>query len=101
MPHSVATSRRKFERRALKVNAIIHCRGHFQYAKVVDYSTSGLQLEGTFGLITRDPVEVELISGTRIPGQVAWSLGCQTGIAFSEPLATSHPAFIELSQGGQ
>ena len=85
----------------MKVNTIIHCRGHVQYAKIVDYSKSGLQLEGTLGLIKRDPLEVELISGTRIPGQVAWSLGYQTGIAFSEPLATSHSAFIEVSQGGQ
>ena len=90
--------RRQFERRPVTANALVHCRGQFQPAKVVDYSAGGLRLEGTFGLIKRDPIEIELISGTRIPCRVAWSLGGQTGIIFSKPLPTSHPALIELSR---
>jgi len=98
MQQSPITSGRQFERRPVTANAFVHCRGQFQPAKVVDYSAGGLRLEGTYGLIKRDLIEIELISGPRIPCRVAWSLGGQTGIVFSEPLPTSHPALIALSR---
>jgi hypothetical protein len=87
---------RQFERHRVKAYAFVHCRGQFQSAKVIDYSNGGLQLEGTFGLIKTDPIEIEFISGIRVPGRVAWSLGGQTGIVFLESLPTDHPALIEL-----
>jgi hypothetical protein len=89
---------RQFDRRPVKAHVFVHCRGGFQRAKVVDYSHGGLQLEGTFGLLSPDTVEVELISGTRLTGQVAWSLGAHTGVAFGGPLPTNHPAMIELAR---
>jgi hypothetical protein len=55
-----------------------------------------LQLEGTFGLIKTDPIQVEFLSGIRVLARVAWSLGAQTGIAFFEPLPADHPALIAL-----
>jgi hypothetical protein len=91
-------AQRQFDRRPVKAHVFVHCRGSFQRAKVVDYSHGGLQLEGTFGLLKRDAVEVELISGTRVPAQVAWSLGAHTGVAFGGPLPTEHPAMIELAR---
>jgi hypothetical protein len=57
----------------------------------------GAQLEGTFGLIPTDLVTIELLSGVRVPGKVEWSLGGQTGVAFSEPLDPTHPAMAELA----
>jgi hypothetical protein len=89
---------RQFERRPVKAHVFVHCRGCFQRATVVDYSHGGLQLEGTFGLSKRDAVEVELISGTRVPAQVAWSLGAHTGVAFDGPLPANHPAMTELAR---
>jgi hypothetical protein len=89
---------RQFGRRLAKAHVFVHCRGRFQSAKVVDYSQGGLQLEGTFGLSKRDTVEVELISGTRVPAQVAWSLGAHTGVAFGGALPTNHPAMTELAR---
>ena len=77
---------------------MVHCRGRFQRAKIADYSQLGLQLEGTFGLIPSDLVQIELISGVRVPGKVEWSLGCQTGIVYSERLEASHPAMVELAR---
>jgi hypothetical protein len=41
---------------------------------------------------------VELISGVRIRGKVAWSLGTQTGVVFSEPLAATHPVVLDLAR---
>jgi hypothetical protein len=94
----IASGRRKFERTATKVQVFVHCRGRFQRARIADYSQVGVQLEGTFGLIRRDLVQIELISGVRVPGRVEWSLGGQTGIVFSEPLDAKHPAMVELAR---
>ncbi len=91
-------SRRQSERTPVKVQVFVHCRGRFQRAKITDYSQSGLQLEGTFGLITTDLVQIELVSGVRMPGKVEWSLGGQTGITFTPPLKASHPAMVELAR---
>ena len=82
----------------MDVNAFVHCRGQFQATKIIDYSAGGLRLEGTFGLIQTDHVQIELMSGTRVAGRVAWSVGAQTGIIFSDPLPADHPALIELSR---
>ena len=77
---------------------MVHCRGRFQRARIADYSQAGMQLEGTFGLIPSDRVVIELLSGTCVPGKVEWSLGGQTGIAFSERLDASHAAMVELAR---
>ena len=94
-----ATTRR-LERSPVDVNAFVHCRGQFQAAKITDYSAGGLRLEGTFGLIPTDHVQIELLSGARVIGRVAWSVGAQTGIVFPEPLPTNHPALVELFRRG-
>jgi len=39
-----------------------------------------------------------LITGTRVLGKVAWSLGAHTGMIFHEPLPPSHPAIVELER---
>jgi len=91
-------SRRQCERTPVNMQVFVHCRGRFQRAKITDYSQSGLQLEGTFGLINTDLVQIELVSGVRMPGKVEWSLGGQTGITFSRPLEASHPAMVELAR---
>ena len=96
MQHSTSP-RRQFERYYIKASAIVHYRGRFQCVKVIGYSVGGLQLEGTFGLIKTDAIQIEFISGCRLYGRVAWSLGTQTGIVFSKPLPTGHPALIELA----
>jgi hypothetical protein len=94
----ITSCRRQSERTSARTQVLVHCRGRFQRAKVADYSHTGLQLEGTFGLIRSDLVAVEFISGVRVPGKVEWSLGGQTGIAFSESLEDSHPAMVELAR---
>jgi hypothetical protein len=96
MQQTAPAPRRQFERRPVRANAIVHCRGKFQCATVIDYSEGGLRLEGTFGLIKTDPIQIEFISGARVPARVAWSLGSQTGVIFVEPLQAGHPALIEL-----
>jgi hypothetical protein len=95
---SPGSARRQFNRNPVNANAIVHCGDRFKPAHIVDYSQGGLQLTGTFGLTKQDAVQVELMSGLRIFGKVAWSLGRHTGIVFSEPLAETHPAILELAR---
>ena len=45
-------AQRQSDRYATKANAFVHCHGLFQNAKVIDYSAGGLQLAGTFGLLS-------------------------------------------------
>ena len=93
-----AQPRRQFDRAPVKANAFVHRGSSFQRAQIVDYSQGGLQLEGTFGLVKQDPIQVELVSGVRVMARVAWSLGSHTGIVFPEPLPASHPAMLELAR---
>ena len=95
---ATAPIHRRFERTPLRANAFVHRGARFQRARIVDYSQGGLQLEGTFGLIRQDPIQIELISGVRVSGKVAWSLGAHTGIVFPEPLPPTHPAIVELAR---
>lgn len=95
---ATSSCRRRAERTSARIQVLIHCRGRFQRARITDYSHTGLQLEGTFGLIPTDPVLIELVSGVRVPGKVEWSLGGQTGIAYPEPLEPAHPVMLELAR---
>jgi len=45
-----------------------------------------------------DHVEVELLSGHRLPAKVAWSLGSRIGAAFSPALASDHSALVVLQR---
>ena len=95
---AAAPTHRQFQRTPLRANAFVHRGARFQRAQIVDYSQGGLQLEGTFGFIKQDPIQIEFISGVRITGKVAWSLGAHTGIVFPEPLPSTHPAIVELAR---
>jgi PilZ domain-containing protein len=90
--------RREFERTPVRAHAFVHNRGGFQRARVVDYSASGLQLDRTFGLVKRDSIQIEFISGARVRSCVAWSLGAKTGVIFSQALPQTHPAMLELTR---
>jgi hypothetical protein len=82
----------------VNAGAAVHHGGRFQQVRVVNYSAGGLQLEGTFGLIKGDAIEIEFAFGARVNGRVAWSLGARTGISFFEALPTDHPVFIALTR---
>jgi hypothetical protein len=97
-PRRPLIERRKSARAATAINAFVHCHGHFQNAKITDFSAGGVRLSGTFGLHTRDAVEIELMSGKKLAARVMWSLGERAGISFLEPLGEDHPAMIELAQ---
>jgi hypothetical protein len=97
-PRPASPQRRVFERTQVRANALIHGGGHFQHVCILDFSRGGLLLDGTFGLIEKDAIDIELLSGLRITARVVWSLGRRTGVAFAEPLAEEHPLLAELSR---
>jgi hypothetical protein len=98
MQHIAISSHRRHERTPVKAHTLVHAHGHFQSATVIDFSLGGVQLEGTFGLFQRDAVEIEFLSGTRVAGMVAWSVGARAAVAFSEALPETHAAIVELAR---
>jgi PilZ domain-containing protein len=90
--------RRREERRATGIAVLVHCHGRFQTARVVDFSLGGLQLDGCFGVAVADQVAVELLSGQRLQGKVAWAVAGRVGVQFREPLAADDAIVALLSQ---
>ncbi len=93
--------RRLDERQATRATALAHCHGRFQTVRIVDYSPSGLQLQGCFGVATGDDLIVELLSGHRVAAKVAWSLGSRLGVRFLQVLEGEHPAMVALQQAAR
>jgi hypothetical protein len=90
--------RRRDERRAVGITALLHCHGRFQTTRVVDFSLGGLQLDGCFGVAVADQVAVELLTGQRLEGKVAWAVGDRVGVQFRKPLTPEDPIVAQLSQ---
>jgi hypothetical protein len=74
--------RRKHERFTLSESVWVSCRGSAKSAMLVDFSAGGLRLDGTFGLMPGDQINVRLSSGEELAGSVVWSLGAMVGVAF-------------------
>ena len=90
--------RRRDERRAVRITALVHCHGRFQTARIVDFSLGGLRLDGCFGLAVADQVGVELLSGQRLEGKVAWAVASRIGVQFHHPLAPDDTVVARLSK---
>ena len=88
------------ERHLARIRALVHCRGRFQTISIVDFSSGGLRLEGSFGIAARERISVELLSGDLLEATVAWSIGGQLGVQFVECLTSTHPAFMTLNRLG-
>ena len=91
-------ARRRDERRATRVTALAHCHGRFQTVRVVDFSLGGMQLDGCFGVAVADRLAVELLSGQRLEGKVAWAVAGRIGLRFRQPLAPDDPVVALLSR---
>ena len=97
-PAAATLARRAFDRTPVRAHALVHHDHRFQPVRILDFSSGGLQLDGTFGLIEQDAVQVQLLSGTQIAAKVAWSRGRRTGVTFAEPLPEGHPGMLELAR---
>ena len=93
--------RRRDDRCPTRATALAHCHGRFQTVRIVDFSLSGLQLQGCFGVGTGDDMTVELLSGHSLAAKVAWSMGSRLGVRFLQPLEAEHPALAVLQQAAR
>jgi PilZ domain-containing protein len=93
-----AALRRRHDRRSAAVTALVHSHGRFQTVSILDFSTGGLQLQGAFGVAPADNIEIELLSGHRLPAKVVWSLGSRIGAQFVPVLEPDCPAILALQR---
>lgn len=78
------------------VSAVLECRGAIQKVRVVDFSATGVRLDGIRGLATGDPVQISLTPELIVEGQIAWSVWHKAGVKFLEPLTDYDPAHVFL-----
>lgn len=78
--------RRLHDRMSVQLRAFVHCHGVFKPTVVLNMSRGGAKLQDVFGLMPRDNVEIELLSGRRIPARIVWVMAGRCGVAFSELL---------------
>ena len=93
-----AAIRRRHERRTAAITALVHSHRRFQTVSILDFSTGGLQLQGAFGVAAGDQIDIELLSGHRLPAKVVWSLGSRVGAQFTPALSLDHPGLAALQR---
>ena len=84
-------TRRLFERRNTWVQALLHFGDRTQSIVIRDISRSGMRIEFAYGLNPGDEIEVELMSGRRLQGNVAWSVAAYCGVELQTLLAEDDP----------
>lgn len=84
---------RESPREQVCIPAYLHGAGECQSTVITDLSVDGAGLDGAIAIFPGDNVEIELINGRRISGQVIWWLMGSCGVQFETPLAKSDPIF--------
>jgi PilZ domain len=85
------SKRRTFERRSTWVHGVVHFEGRSQSVVVRDISRCGMKIEFAYGLVPGDKIEIELMSGRKLEGVVAWSVATYCGVEFPTFLAEDDP----------
>jgi hypothetical protein len=84
-------TRRLFERRNTWVQALLHFDGRTQSIVIRDVSRGGIRIEFAYGLAPGDRIEIELNSGRRLAGTIAWSVAAYCGVELQTLLAEDDP----------
>ncbi|MBS0268648.1 MAG: PilZ domain-containing protein [Proteobacteria bacterium] len=90
--------RRRDDRHRVSFTAILECRGIAQNVRVVDFSASGLRVDGIQGLATGDPIQISLTPDISLAGEVAWAVWHKAGIKLLPALDETHPAYLFLTE---
>ncbi|WP_245279946.1 PilZ domain-containing protein [Hyphomicrobium sp. 99] len=90
--------RRRDDRQRVSFTAILECRGVAQNVQVVDFSISGLRVDGIQGLAAGDPIEISFTPDMLLTGEIVWSVWHKAGIKLLPPLDEAHPAYLFLSE---
>ena len=94
--------RRRDARRRVMFSAILECREVSQNVRVVEFSTSGVRVDGIKGLASGDPVRISLTPELVLEGQIARTVWHKSGVQISQPLAEDDPAYrflVEKADG--
>lgn len=90
--------RRRDDRHRVSITAILECRGIAQNVRVVDFSASGLRVDGIRGLATGDPIQISLTPDISLAGEVAWAVWHKAGIKLLPELDETQPAYLFLTE---
>lgn len=90
--------RRRDDRHRVSLTAILECRGIAQNVRVVDFSVSGLRVDGIQGLTAGDPIQISLTPDISLTGEVAWAVWHKAGIKLQPELDEMHPAYLFLAE---
>lgn len=90
--------RRKDARRRLNCHARVECRGVTQKIRVVDFSNTGLRIDGVSGLAMGDRVEIVLTPDIFVKGTIAWSVWHKAGVRFATTLAEGDRVYKHLAE---
>jgi hypothetical protein len=85
---------RASERHGIRKHAILHCHDRVQTVFIRDISAGGVKIQNAFGLMTGDPVRLELLTRRAFEGTVAWSVPPYCGVRFHTPLAEDDPLLV-------
>lgn len=99
--HSRAQNRdilARIKRKTVRCPALVHQGRHFQRVLVVDFNANGLGLDQTFALAVGQRVEVEVLTGERLDGHVAWCIGSRAGVELTTPLTARDPTYLRLME---
>jgi hypothetical protein len=96
MPFQRQFLRRKDARHRLKCPAVIECRGVIHRIEVVDFSFSGLRIDGVVGLVSGDHVLITLTPQLAVEGTIVWSVWHKAGVKLSRPMAENDPLYMFL-----
>ncbi|CAA2142110.1 PilZ domain-containing protein [Hyphomicrobium sp. ghe19] len=89
--------RRRDPRQRVSFTAILECRGVSQNVRVVDFSATGLRVDGIQGLATGDPIQISFSPDIVLTGEIAWCVWHKAGIKLVSALDEAHPAYLFLS----
>lgn len=90
--------RRRDDRQRVNFTAILECRGVSQNVRVVDFSASGLRVDGIQGLAAGDPIQIYFTPDMMLEGEIIWSVWHKAGIKFLADLDETQPAFLFLTE---
>lgn len=89
--------RRRDDRHRVSFTAILECRGIAQTVRVVDFSVSGLRIDGIQGLAAGDPIQISLTPDISLAGEIAWAVWHKAGIKLLPALDETHPGYLFLT----
>lgn len=92
--------RRKARRSRLGLACMARVAGRIMPATIHDISIGGMGLHGVTQVDRGAPIDVELPTGRRLSGTIAWHADANIGVKFATPLSARDPLLPQSADGG-